>query len=176
MKMNMTSRTFGAFSLAGALVISLTATALLAGCAIPGNLPKGTSIDQARSGLVKPRNEYSMADGLTRLEFGQGPFGKQTYMLDFDSSGKLVNTQQVLTENHFAATIKTGQTEAVVRSQIGTPVQIDPIGWQKQHVLDYRFTGGDCVWYRVSISNETGLVTETSLGPDPVCDGGSKKD
>jgi outer membrane protein assembly factor BamE (lipoprotein component of BamABCDE complex) len=168
--MNVTNRTFGVLSLAAALA----AAALLAGCAIPGNLPKGTSIDQARSGLVKPRGEYRTADGLTRLEFGQGPFGRQTYMLDFDAGGKLVATQQVLTENYLG-TIKPGQTEESVRTQVGMPVQIDPIGWQKQHVLDYRFTGGDCVWYRVSISNQTGLVTETSLGPDPLCDGGGKR-
>jgi hypothetical protein len=151
------------------------AAVLLAGCAFPGGLPKGTPIEQARGGFIKPTEEYHLPGGVTRLEFMQGPFGRQTYMLDFDAEGKLVASRQVLTDGIFQS-IRPGESEESVRLRIGSPVQVDPIGWQKRHVLDYRYVGGDCVWFRVSIDNATGQVTDTGTGPDPVCDGGPSRD
>jgi hypothetical protein len=153
-------------------LICFAAAALLAGCAsLPGGMPKGTTIEQARSGFMKPSAEYSFSNGYKRLEFDQG---KQTFMLDFDTEGKLVDTQQVLTEDYFA-TIKPGQTEEWVHERIGTPVRIFPIGWQNSHVLNYRYHEGNCVWFQVTISNETRQVTDAGTGQDPACDGPNSK-
>jgi hypothetical protein len=153
--------------------VALAGGVLLAGCAsLPGGMPTGTTIEQARNGFMKPTAEYTFSNGFTRLEFNQG---KQTFMLDFDPSGKLADTQQVLTEDYFA-TIKPGQTEEWVHERIGTPVRIFPIGWQNAHVLNYRFAEGNCVWFQVTISNETRQVTDAGTGQDPACDVGSSKD
>ena len=95
-----------------ALASTAAAIITLSGCASwpPGGLPPGTPIDTARHGFSSPTAEFALPNGGTRLEFAQGSFGKQTYMLDFDPSGQLIAKTQVLTEDNFA-TITPGLPE-----------------------------------------------------------------
>src|SRR5450755_3183507 len=163
----------------GSLLI-VVAALVVVGCAIlhpPGGLPLGTPIEQARSELGGKTGEYPLPGGGTRLEFAQGSFGKQTYMLDFDASGRLVAKQQVLTPAIFA-TIKPGMTQVEVLSRIARPAFVFPVGWQQLQVWNYRFGGleGDCVLFQVSISNPTGTVSEAGQGYDPACDGPNTRD
>ena len=139
----------------------------------PDSLPVGTPIAQARQMFFKPSDEFALRDGATRLEFLQG---KQTFMLDFDANGLLIASQQVLDAAHFAE-IKPGMPEGEVLVRLGRPVQIFGVGWQKlQHVWNYRYWGGDCVWFQVSISDATRQVTEAGVGSDPVCDAKGGRD
>jgi len=56
--------------------------------------------------------------------------------------------------------------------RFGRPVSVFGVRYQqRQHVWNYRFDGGDCVWYQVSISDATQRVTEAGIGTDPACDG-----
>lgn len=150
----------------------LAALTLLGGCAslAPGGLPPGTPIAQARAAPFGPTGEYALPGGGTRLEFAQGSFGKQTYMLDFDKTGVLVGSQQVLTEPNLA-TIAPGMSAADVRMRFGRPVWVYGVRHPLAQVWNYRFDGGDCVWYQVSIGDASQTVVEASLGPDPACDG-----
>ena len=154
----------------------LVLVAGLGGCAwlAPGGLPPGTPIAQARHALFGPNGEYPLPGGGTRLEFRQGAFGKQTYMLDFDKNGLLVSSQQVLTEPNLA-TIVPGMTADEVRMRLGHPAWVTDVGWQNLHVWNYRYVGGDCVWYQISIGDATQRVTEAGNGPDPACDGPGDK-
>ena len=149
----------------------LVAVAALGGCAslAPGGLPLGTPIAQARQAWFGPAAEYPLPGGGTRLEFDQGSFGRQTYMLDFDAEGRLVASNQVLNEANFA-TITPGLPAAEVLLRLGHPVQVFPVGWQKLQVWNYRYPGGDCVWFQVSIGDATQRVTEAGMGADPACD------
>ncbi|HEY8708669.1 MAG TPA: hypothetical protein VIM34_11810 [Burkholderiaceae bacterium] len=149
----------------------LVAAAVLSGCAAlaPGGLPLGTPIAQARQAWFGPAAEYPLPGGGTRLEFDQGSFGRQTYMLDFNAEGRLVASHQVLNEANFA-TITPGLSAAEVLMRLGHPVQVFPVGWQKLQVWNYRYPGGDCVWFQVSISDATQRVTEAGMGGDPACD------
>jgi len=143
-----------------------------AGCAslAPAMLPIGTPIEQARRGVFAPTGEHALPGGGTRLEFARGSFGKQTYMLDFDASGSLVASQQVLTEANFA-TIRPGMAGAEVRMRLGRPAHVFPVGWQRLQVWNYRWFEGDCVWFQVSIGNDSQQVTDAGIGTDPACDG-----
>jgi hypothetical protein len=154
---------------AGATIVALGACAAFA----PGGLPPGTPIAQARSALGLT-GEHPLPGGGTRLEFAQGAFGKQTFMLDFDAAGRLVRSEQVLTEANFA-TITPGTTADEIRRRFGRPVWIFRIGWQRLTVWNYRFPTGDCVWYQVSI-DDSQRVRESGIGPDPACDGPSVRD
>ena len=162
---------------AASLTAMLAVATLAAGCATfaPGGLPPGTPIAQARQALFGPTGEYALPDGGTRLEFAQGSFGKQTYMLDFDRSGVLVSSQQVLTELNLA-TIAPGMPADELRMRFGRPAWVFGIQYQRQHVWNYRFDGGDCVWYQVSVSDASQRVTEASIGTDPACDGPNGRD
>jgi len=141
-----------------------------------GTLAPGTPIAEARQALVGPSGEYPLPGGGTRLEFRQGSFGRETYMLDFDASGRLVANRQVLTPQTFA-TIQPGMTQDDVLVRIGRPAFVFPIGWQQSQVWNYRFGGldGDCVVFQVSISNSTRTVTEAGPNTDPACNHGSER-
>ena len=156
---------------------ALGALTALGGCATlaPAALPPGTPIAQARQSLFAPTGEYALPGGGTRLEFAQGSFGKQTYMLDFDPRGVLVASKQVLTESNLA-TIAPGMSADDVRMRFGRPVWIYGVRHPRAHVWNYRFDGGDCVWYQVSISDAEQKVAEAGIGPDPACDGPNRRE
>ncbi|MBV9890478.1 MAG: hypothetical protein JO090_06290 [Rhizobacter sp.] len=153
------------------------ALAMLAACTTfaPGTLPPGTAIAQARQSLGGVAGEYRLADGGTRLEFRQGMYGKETYMLDFDASGRLVSSRQVLTPENFA-TIRPGLKRDEVLIRIGHPSYTVGVGYQHVQVWTYRFGGmeGDCVVFQVSISNASGAVSDAGPNTDPACSGGAR--
>ena len=151
--------------LALGLAFGLAACAQLA----PGSWVAGTPIAQARGAFVKPSAEFPLPGGGTRLEYPEGSFGRQTFMLDFDAGGRLVTTQQVLTEPNFG-TIAPGMTVNDVRFRLGRPAQVFGIGWQKREVWNYRWFGGDCVWWQISFDNATQRVVDSGVGQDPACD------
>ena len=151
---------------------------LLGGCAAlaPGGLPLGTPIAEARQSLVGPTGEYALPNGGTRLEFAQGSFGKRTYLLDFDAAGRLVSTRQVLTESNLSS-VAPGTPEGEVRMRFGRPVWVYGVRYPvPSQVWSYRFDGGDCFWYQISIGDASRRVTESSLGPDPACDGPGRRE
>ena len=140
------------------------------GCAggPPGGWPLGTTIEHARGGWMGPQGEYALPGGRTRLEFDQG---RQTYMLDFDAAGLLVAKQQVLAPDSFED-IHPGMSEADVRSRLGRPSHVFAVAWQSLRVWNYRYVGGDCVWFQVSILDATRQVSEAAYGMDPACAAG----
>ena len=155
---------------------ALALAALSACTTAPGALPPGTPIADARKSFGGVSGEYRLPDGGTRLEFRQGTYGKQTYMLDFDAGGLLVSSKQVLTPETFA-TITPGLTPEQVLMRIGHPAYVFPVGYQKLQVWNYRFAGmeGDCVVFQVSISNVTGIVSDAGPNTDPACSRGGDK-
>jgi hypothetical protein len=162
------------------VVAALLLGAAVSACAAfrpPGALPPGTPIAEARQSFGGPSGEYALPGGGTRLEYRQGSFGRQTYMLDFDAAGRLVSSQQVLTPDTFA-TITPGMSQDDVLSRIGRPAFVFPVGWQKLQVWNYRFGGleGDCVVFQVSISNSTHTVSEAGQNTDPACDRSGDRD
>ena len=154
---------------------AVAAVLVLSACATPGSLRPGASLDSARHGLQAPTGEYALPNGGTRLEFARGSFGKETWMLDFDAKGALVSSAQVLNEANFA-NITPGMTADDVRMRLGRPAQVFGAGWQEHiKVWNYRFVGGDCVWFQVSIRDADHKVREAGIGQDPACDGPNRK-
>lgn len=150
----------------------LVFAAALTGCAAlaPASAPLGSPIAEVRrAAAFSPTGEYPLPGGGTRLEFAQGSFGKQTWMMDFDAQGKLVSKEQVLTEANFARIVP-GMPGAEVQMRLGRPAHVFSVQRQKIQVWNYRFFGGDCVWFQVSVS-DAGPVTEAGIGTDPACDG-----
>jgi len=156
----------------GAVASALALATALSGCASPGGLPAGTTIDAARHGVQSPTAEYPLPDGGRRLEFTQGGYNRETWMLDFDAKGALVSSRQVLTEANFA-NITPGMPADEVRLRLGSPVQVFGAGWHEHiQVWNYRFAGGDCVLFQVSIRDADRKVREAGIGQDPACDAG----
>jgi predicted small lipoprotein YifL len=100
----------------------ITAGLAMAACASygPSGLPPGSTVAAVVQDMGPPTEEFPLPGGGRRLEFARGPYGKHTYMLDFDAQGKLVRSEQVLTEANFA-TIRAGMDKSEVRAKLGIP-------------------------------------------------------
>jgi len=148
-----------------ALLIALAAS----GCAVnPARLAPGTSADEVRRQLGEATSVYRLADGGQRLEYASGPFGKQTWMLDFDAGGRLLAASQVLTAQRFN-TIRAGMSRDELRLSLGRPSETSLIGWQRQTVWSYRYDSPFCQWFQVGIDT-AGRVVDTGYYPDPLCE------
>jgi len=144
--------------------------AVLAGCAAnPARIAPGTSADAVRGTLGVPTGEYLLPDGGRRLEYARGPFGRQTWMLDFDARGALASTTQVLTEQRFNQ-IRAGLPSDDLRRTLGRPSATSVVGWQNQIVWSYRYDSPFCQWFQVGIDPQKRTVVDTGYYPDPICD------
>ena len=150
--------------------LAAVAAALLAACQSysPGGFPPGATVVEVRQGMGVPTATYPLPDGGVRYEFARGPWGKHTYMVDFDRQARLVRSEQVLTENHFAK-VRPGQTREQVLFAIGHPAHLQKVRYQDQTVWSYRYDAIFCLWFQVGMSPD-GHVLETGYGPDPLCD------
>lgn len=143
---------------------------LLAGCAGygPPRLAPGTPPEAAVAALGPPTAEHPRPEGGMRLEFARGPFGRHTWMLDYDAQRRLLEVQQVLTEANFDR-LRRGLTEAEVRYAIGSPSERRWLPRQQHQLWNYRYEGPFCRWFQVSL-DPGGQVADLGYGPDPLCD------
>ena len=155
-----------------AVLTMIALAASMASCALlhpAGGLPLGTPIAQAPRSIGEPTGSYPLPGGGTRLEYAQGSFGRQTWMLDFDAAGRLVSKDQVLDETHFAS-IEPGLTRDQLLFRIGHPAWVFGVGRQNLDVWNYRFAVPlGCTIFQVSVLR-TGIVKEAAQGYDPACD------
>lgn len=103
----------------------------------------------------------------TRLEFPRGPMGHHTWFVDVDTHGKVVKTEQVLTELNFNQ-ITPGMTQDEVRQRLGRPSETQRLGRSRGVVWNYRYENHFCQWFQVEISQEQ-QVRSTGYGQPPEC-------
>lgn len=163
----------GAGQLTAAWMLALVA---LAGCAAygPQRLKPGASVDDVKAALGPPTAQYPAAGGGERVEYARGPYGKHTFMLDFDGQGRLSGWQQVLDEPYFDA-LRTGTARDDVLRTLGHPAEQRSLGLQHRTVWSYRYETPFCKWFQV-VFDRQGRVVETGYGPDPLCDVGFERD
>jgi outer membrane protein assembly factor BamE (lipoprotein component of BamABCDE complex) len=145
-------------------------TVLLASCSTtygPQGLRSGATVSEVTAALGAPTARYARADG-ERVEYARGPYGKHTYMLDFDSQGRLLRWEQVLTEPHFDA-LRVGASRDDVLFTLGHPSEAKPLPHQRRILWSYRYEGPFCKWFQVGLDG-SGQVVDTGYGPDPLCD------
>ncbi len=149
---------------------SAALAAALAGCATsysPQGLQTGTSVNEAIAALGPATARYAR-DGGERVEFARGPYGRHTFMLDFDSQGRLTGWEQVLTEQKFDA-VREGESRDQVLFALGHPSDSRPLPVQHRTLWSYRYDAVFCKWFQVGI-DVNGKVADTGYGPDPLCD------
>lgn len=150
--------------------LTALAVAALSGCSAyaPSGLPPGATAAEVVSAMGPPTGTGQAPQ---RLEFARGPYGKHTYMVDFDAYGRLRSWEQVLTERNFFQVLP-GQTQDEVIRRLGRPSTTFPIGRQHIIVWNYRYETPFCQWFQVSIgtaADTLGRVTDVGFGPDPLC-------
>ena len=146
------------------------ASVALAGCAGtygPQSLQTGTSLDQVAATMGKPTARYPRAGG-ERVEYARGPYGRHTYMLDFDAQDRLTGWQQVLAEPIFHE-IRSGMTRDELLMAIGHPSESQTLAHQQRMLWSYRYETPFCQWFQVGLDRQDRVV-DTGYGPDPRCD------
>jgi hypothetical protein len=146
----------------------------MAACAgyAPGDLPAGTTEAALRARMGEPTDALSRPDGSRRLEYARGPFGKHTYRVDVDATGRVTGWRQILDEAAFEA-LPLEVPAAEVRERLGRPSQVR-VGWRGVgEVWSYRYEWFNlCRWFQVWLVD--GRVREAGYAPDPLCEEGRR--
>lgn len=146
----------------------LAGAALLSGCSGYGP-PKdvvGMSRDDIVAVMGPPDLQRPVQDG-TRLEFPRGPSGVHTWFVYLDNAGRVVRTEQVLTEKNFLQ-INPGMDQEAVRVALGRPSDVQGLARARGKVWSYRYENNSCLWFQVEISAEQ-TVRSAGYGEPPEC-------
>jgi len=153
-------------------VVSAVAVFGAIGCA--GYSPKGLQPGQPEAAVIQqmgpPTARYALPNGGSRLEYARGPAGHETYMVDFDTDGRMVDWEQVM-DLWYLTRITPGMSEEDVLIRVGHPASTMPIKRQQLVVWNYRYPTNDCLWFQISVGDD-GKVISGAQGIDPRCDPG----
>lgn len=146
----------------------LTGLSLLAACTgyAPPADPAGTTADQVVARMGPPETRRTVEGG-TRLEYPRGPFGLHTWFVYLDGTGRVVRSEQVLTERHFTQ-INPGMSQDDVRYVLGRPGEVYVLGRSRGVVWNYRYENPFCRWFQVEISQDR-QVRSAGYGEPPEC-------
>ena len=83
---------------------ALLAALAVGGCGTyqPQHIRAGQTEAELQQLMGKPTGRYAGPNGQTPLEFARGPYGRTTWLVDVDASGKVLDWGQVLNEGRFA--------------------------------------------------------------------------
>lgn len=146
----------------------LAGLSLLAACSgyAPSADPTGMTADQVTARMGPPETRRTV-DGGTRLEYPRGPFGLHTWFVYLDATGRVVRSEQVLTERHFTQ-INPGMSQDDVRYALGRPGEVYVLGRSRGVVWNYRYENPFCRWFQVEISQDR-QVRSAGYGEPPEC-------
>ena len=159
-----------------ATAIALSAAALLGGCVLPPPASGRTEADVLREWGM-PTGRYALPTGGQRLEYATGPYGRTTWMIDLDETGRVRGSEQVLNERRFAdfQGRSPGMTRAEVLRELGRPGERRGGGRQGGELWSWRYPTNDCLWFQLSVGDD-GRARDAGYGTDPTCDHGDARD
>jgi len=150
--------------LVATLAVALTACASL----VPRPPQPGQTEADAVAGLGQPTGRYALPDGVQRVEFARGPYGRVTWMVDLDAGGRVLRAEQVLTPQHFAR-VRPGMPRDELLRLLGRPA--DRQGeWMDRETWSWRYETYECMWVRVTLDANGRVRGGASYLPDPRCD------
>ena len=153
------------------LLLLLLMPLLSAGCALfaPPPLAVGQTEAEVTAILGRLTGRHALADGLTRLEFATGPFGRVTWMVDLGADGRTRAFRQVLTTENLSAfqPRAPGMTVAQLLAELGRPGE--KMGVRAGEVWSWRYPTNDCLLWQVTVGRD-GKVIDAGYGPDWMCE------
>ncbi|HEY0845261.1 MAG TPA: outer membrane protein assembly factor BamE [Noviherbaspirillum sp.] len=126
-------------------------------------LAKGISSEgDVRSIMGQPETVWEEDDGTRFLQYPKGPEGTRTWEFRIDSSGKLTEYRQLLTEANFAR-IGPGMGRDEVRRLLGKPRSVAQYRLKNEEVWDWLYQATTAPrLFNVHFDMTTGKVTRTS--------------
>ena len=112
---------------------------LLAACASPDWEKPGALREDVLARLGTPRSTQSLPDGGQRLLYSTLPAGYQVFHLDFDASGRLVRTTQVLTQQRFESIPVNQWSARDVEASFGPPIRLEQVARFDGDIWTYHF-------------------------------------
>lgn len=152
----------------------LLSPALLAGCAgytVPTTLD-GLTREQLLAAMGPPETERR-TDAGSRLEFPRGPYGRQTWFVYLDATGRVARAEPALTEANFSRIVP-GMTQEEVRGLLGRPGEVQSLARARGTVWSYRYPNHLCLWFQVEISAQA-QVRSAGYGYPPECESRSDR-
>jgi hypothetical protein len=142
---------------------------LLVACAAPPP-PVGASRDDVLKARGRPTAQYTLPSGGERLEYATGPYGRTTWMIDLDASGRVTQSHQALNEAEFLAAQSVPDLKRDgLLLRLGTPGERKNGGRAGGEVWSWRYPTNDCLWFQASVA-DSGQVTGSGYFIDPMCD------
>ncbi|MEO5795715.1 MAG: hypothetical protein ABIP34_12545 [Rhodoferax sp.] len=134
----------------------------LAGCA---TVTPGMTRDEVLSTLGRPTAELER-DGIHRLQFSRQPMGQSVVMVDLNSSGRVVQSQEVMNPSHFYTIDVSGTTtQADILWAFGPPATVDGVMAWNGKIWSYRWKDIENMWFWVYF-DPSGVVRRVQQGPD----------
>ena len=149
------------------LIALWAAAGLLAACAgTPTNSLDGRSEAEVIQAMGQPTGRYTLPNNGRRLEYAKGPAGNDTYMVDLDAQGRVVQVAQVLSTNYFDV-INPGMKKDDLLRFIGRPGERASLRGGDE-LWSWRFSNHDCLWWQAQLDPQ-GVVVSTGYAPLPGC-------
>ena len=150
--------------------VTAAAAALLAiACAGPQTSQdlNGRSEAEVIQAMGQPTGRYAMPDNGRRLEFARGPAGRETYMVDLDAQGRVVQSEQVLDPRFFDVVTPGMKSDELLRF-IGRPSERRGSRGDGQ-IWSWRYYNTNCLWWQAQVDAQ-GVVTGAGYASLPGCD------
>jgi hypothetical protein len=149
-------------------LLPLLALLLGACAAVPPRA--GTPRGEVLRAWGAPTARYALPEGIERLEYATGPYGRTTWMVDVDAAGRVTQARQVLSEAEFLAVLSTPDLRRrSLLQRLGTPGERRHGGRPGGEVWSWRYPTNDCLWFQASVADD-GRVTGAGYFADPRCD------
>jgi hypothetical protein len=160
--------------------LALAGIVLAAACGTyqPQDVKPGMGEAEVAALIGRPTGHYSGPDGQTRLEFATGPYGRVTWMVDLDASGKVIDApEQVLNEAYFSWIQRNARDRDSkwLLYNLGRPGEVMRLGWIGGQVWSWRYPTFDCLWFQVTVNDDGSLRDAGGYGIDPRCDAPSDR-
>lgn len=152
--------------------IALCGAAMLVGCDAQriSELQPGVSTEaDVRDRFGLPENTWNAPSGGHTLEYNRQPAGTENFMIEIDSSGKLVAVRQVLTPENFAK-VQPGMGMDAVRRLLGKAAGTQRLDRQGETLIRWNYLeqpSTRMVFTVVTRGDGKVLRTTTEAAPGP---------
>lgn len=163
--------------MSGRFLVVLLGALALAACSTPGSVKPGQEQAAVSATAGRPTAVVQLPDGGTRWQYSGQPFDQSVWNIDFDSKGRVVIVEQMMSDAAFARIRSGRDTRAEVLRDFGPPAESFSYRLQNETAWMYRyFTHGGFYAAMFVYFDPSGVVKRTETGMDPwrIRDGGDR--